>query len=389
MNERIKKLRKTLELTQQEFANKIGIKRNSLANYETGRNTPIDAIVVSICREFNVNEEWLRNGTGEMFLPIDRDANVARLKPFLDKNNALINKRIKKLRKTLDLTQQEFAGRIGVKRNTVGQWECGINNITDATIVFLCKEFHVNEDWLRNGTGEMFLPIDKNVSIARPANQPIDKNIILINERIKRLRKILSLTQQEFADRIGVKQNTVAQYEIGRNIPIDSVIFLICREFNVNEEWLRNGIGEMFLPTDKNSAIDNHNKQILNDEVILMNERIKKLRIMLSLTQQEFAEKLGLTKNYISLIENGDRNLSEQSIKVLCREFNVNKEWLQSGVGEIFLSMDKNADICIKPIFLKFLSMLDKQELLYIEGVVSGMLIADGKITIEDLRNFP
>lgn len=67
MRERLKHLRKTLGITQQEFADKIGIKRNSYANYETGRNTPIDAIILSICREFNVNETWLRNGEGEMF----------------------------------------------------------------------------------------------------------------------------------------------------------------------------------------------------------------------------------------------------------------------------------------------------------------------------------
>lgn len=71
MKDRIKKLRKELDLTQQEFADRIGIKRNSYANYETGRNTPIDAIIISICREFNVNEEWLRNGTGEMFVELD------------------------------------------------------------------------------------------------------------------------------------------------------------------------------------------------------------------------------------------------------------------------------------------------------------------------------
>ena len=64
-------------MTQQEFADKIGIKRNSLANYETGRNTPIDAIILSICREFNVSEDWLRNGTGDMFRPVDRDAEIA------------------------------------------------------------------------------------------------------------------------------------------------------------------------------------------------------------------------------------------------------------------------------------------------------------------------
>ena len=86
-----------------------------------------------------------------------------------------------------------------------------------------------------------------------------------MNERIKKLRKTLDLTQQEFADKIGVKQNTVAQYEMGRNIPIDSVIFLICREFNVNEEWLRNGTGEMFLPVDRNADIARLTKQAYFD----------------------------------------------------------------------------------------------------------------------------
>lgn len=69
MKERIKKLRKALDLTQQEFGNRIGIKRNTIANYETGRNTPIDAVISLICREFNANESWLRTGNGEMFNP--------------------------------------------------------------------------------------------------------------------------------------------------------------------------------------------------------------------------------------------------------------------------------------------------------------------------------
>lgn len=71
MNERIRKLRRTLDLTQQEFAEKLGIKRNTIANYESGRNEPIDAVVSLICREFNVDEEWLRTGNGEMFNKMD------------------------------------------------------------------------------------------------------------------------------------------------------------------------------------------------------------------------------------------------------------------------------------------------------------------------------
>lgn len=67
MNERIKKLRKTLDLTQQEFADKIGMKRNTVANYETNRNEPSNSVVSLICKTFTVSEVWLRTGKGEMF----------------------------------------------------------------------------------------------------------------------------------------------------------------------------------------------------------------------------------------------------------------------------------------------------------------------------------
>lgn len=76
-----------------------------------------------------------------------------------------------------------------------------------------------------------------------------------MEERIKELRKALGLTQQKFADSIGVRQNTVAQYEIGRNPPNDTVINLICREFNVSEEWLRTGTGDMFKPKSRNEEL--------------------------------------------------------------------------------------------------------------------------------------
>lgn len=64
-----------------------------------------------------------------------------------------------------------------------------------------------------------------------------------MNERIKRLRSKLEMTQQEFADRLCIKRGTLANYEIGRNEPIDAVISLMCKEFHVNEIWLRTGEG--------------------------------------------------------------------------------------------------------------------------------------------------
>lgn len=76
-----------------------------------------------------------------------------------------------------------------------------------------------------------------------------------MNERIKELRKALKLTQQEFADRLNIKRGAIANYEVGRNEPIDAVISLICKEFNVNEEWLRDGTGEMFRTEEENNII--------------------------------------------------------------------------------------------------------------------------------------
>ena len=69
MKERLKKLRKELDLTQQEFADRIGISRGNIATYETRDGSPGSSVINLICREFNVSETWLRTGEGEMFLP--------------------------------------------------------------------------------------------------------------------------------------------------------------------------------------------------------------------------------------------------------------------------------------------------------------------------------
>ena len=68
-----------------------------------------------------------------------------------------------------------------------------------------------------------------------------------MKERLKALRKELRLTQQEFADRVGISRGNIGAYEVGKNAPSDAVISLICREFHVNEEWLRTGNREMFV----------------------------------------------------------------------------------------------------------------------------------------------
>lgn len=79
MKERIKELRKSLGITQQEFANKLGLKRNTIATYEIGKAVPSDRVVSDLCNKYNVNEEWLRTGKGEKFVALNRTQQIAKL----------------------------------------------------------------------------------------------------------------------------------------------------------------------------------------------------------------------------------------------------------------------------------------------------------------------
>lgn len=86
-----------------------------------------------------------------------------------------------------------------------------------------------------------------------------------MKDRIKVVRKALGLNQTDFGSKIGVKQGTVAAYESGARIPLDSVIVSICREFNVSERWLRTGEGEMFVQLSREEEITKFAMEIIRD----------------------------------------------------------------------------------------------------------------------------
>ena len=69
-------------------------------------------------------------------------------------------------------------------------------------------------------------------------------------------------------------------------------------------------------------------------------ERIREVRNTLGLTLEKFGDRLGVTKVAISNIEKGNRNLTEQMTKAICREFNVDYMWLTTGDGEMFIDND-------------------------------------------------
>lgn len=119
--------------------------------------------------------------------------------------------------------------------------------------------------------------------------------------RLKELRKALNITQQELANRVGMKQNTIATYEIERAMPSDLAIRSICREFNVNEDWLRSGNGEMFLPIDRNVDIAKLTRQLLDEEDDSFKNRF--ISMLANLTVEEW-ESIERKAKYIVGAEN-------------------------------------------------------------------------------------
>lgn len=78
IGERVKTLRKELGLTLEKFANPIGIHRGSLSAIENDKSGMSDRTLLAICREYGVSEKWLRDGVGEMFVPVTRNEKIAR-----------------------------------------------------------------------------------------------------------------------------------------------------------------------------------------------------------------------------------------------------------------------------------------------------------------------
>ena len=87
MKDRLKELRQVLKMNQTEFGKRIGLKQSSIAGYETGVRNPLDAVINSICKEFNVNESWLRTGEGDMFTSIPKEDEFFKAAASISKEN--------------------------------------------------------------------------------------------------------------------------------------------------------------------------------------------------------------------------------------------------------------------------------------------------------------
>lgn len=117
-----------------------------------------------------------------------------------------------------------------------------------------------------------------------------------------------------------------------------------------------------------------------------MNTRLKNLRKTLGLSQDAFAEKIGMKGSSISLLESGARNMTTQVIKSICREFNVDFIWLTTGKGDMFLEEDEDVELIhyledvlntyphLKDALIRFSKVAKMQDLERLDEIVSEIL---------------
>ena len=112
-----------------------------------------------------------------------------------------------------------------------------------------------------------------------------------IFDRIIKVRSESKESQEKFATRLGLSRNFINQVENKKKNVSDRTILDICREFNVNEEWLRTGEGEMFLPVNRTTKIEKLTKQLLSEESDSFKNRFVAVLADLTENEWEFLEK--------------------------------------------------------------------------------------------------
>lgn len=112
-----------------------------------------------------------------------------------------------------------------------------------------------------------------------------------VNERIKKLRQALNLSQEEFGKRLGVTRGAITNIELNKVEPKPLFVDLICREFNASENWIRTGEGEMFAEKTESEELSEFFGDLLKDEPDFRHRLISALS-RLTLDEWKVLEKL-------------------------------------------------------------------------------------------------
>lgn len=116
MKDRIKSIRRNQRLSQEQFGNRLGIKKSSVSLLESGKNSPSEQTIKLICSEFSVNEDWLRTGEGEPFIKRTRNQLITDfLGDVIKDDDESFRKRLVEVLAKLDVEDWEYLAKLSVK----------------------------------------------------------------------------------------------------------------------------------------------------------------------------------------------------------------------------------------------------------------------------------
>jgi len=151
-----------------------------------------------------------------------------------------IGKRLKELRKALGLSQREFGEKIGRTLRAIQNYEAEQRVPDETTLKLIEILFNVNPEWLREGKGEIFE--DSEVSKFLIEGLAFEKG-----KKLSAIRSSLGLSKEEFAQALGIDKYILELYETGKEKIPENLVQKLKEVFNVNPEWLKEGIPPLFL----------------------------------------------------------------------------------------------------------------------------------------------
>ena len=136
---------------------------------------------------------------------------------------------IKKLRKEYNLSQTQFAEEIGYSKNTVSLWELGTRTPCADAIIILSRYFQVSTDYLLklNDDNAMLHRIDD-----------FDVDLTTFNKRLKELRQKNNLSQDGLANKTGISQSAIGNWELGKGVPAVTAVITLAQYFGVTTDFL-------------------------------------------------------------------------------------------------------------------------------------------------------
>ncbi len=146
-----------------------------------------------------------------------------------------------------------------------------------------------------------------------------------IYDRFTKVRKFFGLSQAQFAQRINKSPGFISNVEKGRSEVSEKTINAVCSAFEINKNWLVTGKGDMLAKGQLISKVDKETVGL----------RIKQFRKQKGLTQQEFADAIGYSKRQVYCVETNKVTPSNDFLRKIATCFNINYNWILTGVGNI------------------------------------------------------